>query len=341
MLSSLLYSRKSDFKQYPNKVGGVHGLSLVLWNIDELRSMVKLSDEVYERAHKIGNEAGKKFYEGLISVLSLKGSTEAAIKYIEIQHTAAMPIAVLDEKNLWNINSDFLKKLLKQIDPTSQVEKIIKKGKEDPSKFIGTERLILPGAWGEIIAFYILNEPTPTMINIVYLIHLSTYVTTFTTVTIPEVYTASEDFLKLIEKIGTKNGAIEFLTRLLRRRYIPEDVYASALEAVKNRRELGFTSLRNVLEEHEAKAYVAERITMGTYGIIAKLQDIIDKSRGDYVDRGEIARVVGEVYSIVRSLEELKKEYSNILEKLNGILLESGSQIRIDRIRRVVEEISG
>ncbi len=316
-------------------------MSLVFWSTDELRGLVRLSDEVYERAKKIGEEAGRKFYDGLMTVMGFKGSTETAVKFIEIQFNAAMPIAILDERNLWNANHDFIGKIIQQIDPSSPIDKLLKTGKEDPSKFVGKNRLYLPGAWGEIASFYILNVPIPSVINIVYIIHLATYVTTFTTATIPEIYTGSEDFLKLVEGITTKKGAIEFLTRLLRRRYIPEDVYADALEAVQRRRELGFKSLRDVLEEHEAKSYTALMITRGIYGVITQLQDIVEKSKEGYVDRRYISNIVGELYSLIKSLEATIKEYESVLGKLNKLLTSSGERINIDKIRQLIEEISG
>ncbi len=316
-------------------------MSLVFWSTDELRGLVRLSDEVYERAKKLGEEAGRKFYDGLMTVMGFKGSTETAVKFVEIQFNAAMPIAILDERNLWNANHDFIGRIIRQIDPSSPIDKLLKTGKEDPSKFVGKNRLYLPGAWGEIASFYILNVPIPSVINIIYIIHLATYVTTFTTATIPEIYTGSEEFLKLVEGITTKKGAIEFLTRLLRRRYIPEDVYADALEAVQRRRELGFKSLRDVLEEHEAKSYTALMITRGIYGVITQLQDIVEKSREGYVDRRYISNIVGEIYSLIKSLEDTIKEYESVLDKLNKLLTSSGEKINIDKVRQLIEEISG
>ncbi len=316
-------------------------MSLVFWSTDELRGLVRLSDEVYERAKKLGEEAGRKFYDGLMTVMGFKGSTETAVKFVEIQFNAAMPIAILDERNLWNANHDFIGRIIRQIDPSSPIDKLLKTGKEDPSKFVGKNRLYLPGAWGEIASFYILNVPIPSVINIIYIIHLATYVTTFTTATIPEIYTGSEEFLKLVEGITTKKGAIEFLTRLLRRRYIPEDVYADALEAVQRRRELGFKSLRDVLEEHEAKSYTALMITRGIYGVITQLQDIVEKSREGYVDRRYISNIVGEIYSLIKSLEDTIKEYESVLGKLNKLLTSSGEKINIDKVRQLIEEISG
>ncbi len=313
----------------------------MFWSTDELKKLVELSDEVYERAKKLGEEAGRKFYDGLMSVMSFKGSTETAVKFVEIQSSSAMPIAVLDERNLWNANHEFIEKIIKQIDSSSPIEKLLKKGKDDPSKFVGKSRLYLPGAWGEIASFYILNVPLPSVINIIYIIHLATYVTAFTTATIPEIYTGSEEFLRLVEGINTKRGAIEFLTRLLRRRYIPEDLYADALEAVQRRRELGFRSLRDVLEEHEAKSYTALMITRGVYGIITQLQDIAEMSKDGYVERKQIANIVGELYSLIKSLEESISQYNEILMKLNKLLITSGERINVEKVKQIIEEISG
>ncbi len=315
-------------------------MSLLLWSIDELRKMVSLSDEVYERAKKLGDEAGRKFYDGLMTVMSFKGSTETAIKYLEIQYASAMPVAVLDERNLWNINTEFTSSILKYIDPYIPLEKILKEGKEDTSKFVGKKRLYLPGAWGEIASFYILNEPLPKMVNLLYIFHLAAYVTTFTTATIPEIYTGSEEFLKLISGIDTRDGAIAFLTRLLRRRYIPEDLYTAALDAVQRRRELSFNNLREVLGEHEARAYIAEIIVQGMHGIIVKLQDIIEKNKGGVIPRSMISSLVGDLYSVVKGIEEIKNEYVNVLEKLNQVLNTSGKTINVDKIRRIIEEIT-
>lgn len=316
-------------------------MAVVLWSTDELRGLVKWSDDVYERAKKLGKEAGRKFYDGLMTIMGFKGSTETAVKFLEIQYNAAMPIAVLDERNLWNANHEFIKRLIAQVDPHSRIDKILKEGKEDPSKFVGRKRLYLPGAWGEIASFYILNVPIPRIVNIIYMIHLSTFIDTFTTATIPEIYTGSEDFLKLVENISTKKGAIEFLTRLLRRRYIPEDLYAIGIEAVQRRRELTFTSLRDVLAEHEAKAYFAELITAGLYGIVEKLHDIVERQENGYVRREELSRLVGEIYSVIKGIEEIKEQYSNVLVKLNKLLTTSGRRIRVEKVRQIIEELSG
>ncbi len=315
-------------------------MSLVLWSIDELRKIVSLSDEVYNRAKKLGEEAGRKFYDGLMTVMSFKGSTETAIKYIEIQYNAAMPIAVLDERNLWNINTEFTAGLLRYVDPSIKIENIIREGKEDVSKFVGKKRLYLPGAWGEIASFYIMNEPIPKMVNLIYLFHLAAYVTTFTTATIPEIYTGSEDFLKLVSSVDKRDGAISFLTRLLRRRYIPEDQYAIAIEAIQRRRELGFSNLREVLGEHEARAYIADIIVKGIHGIVVRLQDMIEKYRSSEIPRSAVAALAGDLYSVIRGLDEIRSEYQDVLEKLNQILHSSGITIDPDKIRRVIEEIT-
>ncbi len=316
-------------------------MSLMLWSIDELRKYVSLSEEVYERAKKIGGEAGRRFYDGLMIALDLRGSVEAAIKYVDIQYRAAMPIAILDEKNLWNINYEFLEKILRQIDASIPFKNIVREGKSDPSKFVGSKRLSLRGAWGEIIAFYILNEPLPKLSNILYLLHLAAYVTTFTTATIPEIYTGSEEFLELIEKVNTKKGAIDFLTRLLRRRYIPEDLYSDALEAVDRRRELTFESLRDVLEEHEARAYLAETLVKGIHGIILRLQDLVEKSGNRPIPRENLSVIVGEVSSFIKGLERTLEEYRSIVEKLNNLLIRSGRTINPDKIRALIEELRG
>ena len=72
-------------------------MPVLIWSTEELRKFVKLSDDVYEKAKKLEQEHGKKIYEGLMMALDLKGSSEAAVKYLDIQYKAAMPIAVLDE----------------------------------------------------------------------------------------------------------------------------------------------------------------------------------------------------------------------------------------------------
>ena len=63
----------------------------------EARKTANRIDDVYEKAKKLEQEHGKKIYEGLMMALDLKGSSEAAVKYLDIQYKAAMPIAVLDE----------------------------------------------------------------------------------------------------------------------------------------------------------------------------------------------------------------------------------------------------
>ncbi len=315
-------------------------MPVLIWSTEELRKFVKLSDDVYEKAKKLEQEHGKKIYEGLMMALDLKGSSEAAVKYLDIQYKAAMPIAVLDEHDTWNINKELLEFLLRNIDASAPVEKIFREAEPDPSKYVGKYRLKLGGAWGEIIAFYILNEPVPKMTNVLYLLHMATYVTTFSTVTIPEIYTGSEEFLKLISSVDTKRGALEFLTRLLRRRYIPEDLYAEALEAVNKRHELTFASLRDELERHESRTLMAEYLMSGVSAIVVKLQEIVEKYGNNPVPRENIAAIVGDVYTITRGLEKALEEYRNVLNKLNDLLTTSGKSINPDKIKQVIEELS-
>lgn len=315
-------------------------MPILIWNVEELSKFVKLSESVYEKAKKLEQEHGKKIYEGLMATLDLRGSSEAATKYLDIQYRAAMPIVVLDEHDTWNINRELLEYLIRNIDASASVEKILREVEPDPSKHVGKHRLKLGGAWGEIIAFYILNEPVPKMTNILYLLHMAIYITSFSTVTIPEIYTGSEEFLKLISEVDTKRGALEFLTRLLRRRYIPEDLYAEALEAVNKRHELTFSSLRDELERHESRKLMAEYLMSGVSAIVLKLQEILEKQGNTPVPRESIASIVGDVYTITRGLEKALEEYRNVLNKLNDLLTTSGRTINPEKIKRVIEELS-
>ena len=315
-------------------------MPLLVWNTEELRKFVKLSDEIYEKAKKLEQEHGKKIYEGLMATLDLKGSSEAASKYLDIQYRAAMPIAFLDEHDTWNVNKELLEFLIRNIDASAPVEKIFREAEPDPSKFVGRYRLKLGGAWGEIIAFYVLNEPVPKMTNILYLLHMATYITTFSTVTIPEIYTGSEEFLKLISGVDTKRGALEFLTRLLRRRYIPEDLYAEALEAVNKRHELTFSSLREELERHESRTLMAEYLMQGISAIITKLQEMLEKYGNNPVPRENVSAIVGDIYTLTRGLEKALEEYRTALNKLNDLLTTSGRTINPEKIKQVIEELS-
>ncbi|OYT40786.1 MAG: hypothetical protein B6U89_01005 [Desulfurococcales archaeon ex4484_58] len=314
-------------------------MPVIAWNIEEIRKLVTLSEEIYEKAKKLEEHHGKKLYDGLMITMDLKGSSEAAIKYLDLQHQAAMPIVVLDEHDTWNVNKEFLEQLMRTIDPSIPFEKIIKETEPDPSKFVGRYRLRLGGAWGEIIGFYILNEPVPKIVNILYILQMAAYVTSFSTVTIPEIYTGSEEFLKLIASIDSKRGALEFLTRLLRRRYISEDLYAEAIEAVNRRHELTFTSLREEMEKYESRALMAEYITRGVTAIILKLQELLEKSGNQPVPREHVASIVGEVYTITRGLEIALEEYRKTLTKLNDLLTTSGKMISPEKIRKVIEEL--
>jgi len=315
-------------------------MSIITWSIDDLRKYIKLSEDVYSRAKKLEEEKGKRIYEGLMSTLDLKGSSEAGGKFLEIQYRAAIPLVVLDENDTWSINKDVLTVLIKTIDGKAPVEKIIRETEPDPSKHAGRVRLKLGGAWGEIIAFYILNDPLPKMVNILYLLHMATYVLTFTTVTIPEIYTGSEEFLKLIEGVDNKRGALEFLTKLLRRRYIPEDQYAEALEAVNHRRELPFMNLREELERYESRVFMAEQLVSGVSGIIARLQEVLQSHRDEPIPREKIASIVGDVFTVTRGLEKALEEYRTILTKLNDLLTTSGKTINPDKVRQVIEELA-
>ncbi|GEM_PF-2345954 len=315
-------------------------VKLRLWTRDELVKFIELAETTYSTANKLAEVHGKKIYEGLMSVLNLRGSTEAAVKYSMLQWRTGMPIAILSEKSGWEINVDFLSSLLYLVDPRANVDKIIKKGEPDYRRFVGTTRLNIAGGWGEIIAFYILNSPHPRMDTIIYLLHMSIYVDTFLTATISEVYTASEEFLGLIENVHVKKGAIEFLTRLLRRRYIPEDLYSLAIEAVENRRELHFTSIRDLLREEEARLYLAESLLAGRYGVVEKLYNVLERYNGKMIPREEIASVAGEVYSLVSGLERAVKDYRIILDKLNELLVSSGKDIDAEILKKVIEEIA-
>ncbi|MEM1826209.1 MAG: hypothetical protein QXX35_05590, partial [Desulfurococcaceae archaeon] len=234
-----------------------------------------------------------------------------------------------------DIEDDYLKNLYE-----AENMKIIKEGEVNPSKYIGRVRLKLGGAWGEIIAFYILNDPLPKMTNIFYLLHMATYVTTFTTVTIPEIYTGSEEFLKLISNVDDKRGALEFLTRLLRRRYIPEDQYAKALESVNKRHDLTFSNLREELEKREARLIISEYLTQGIPGLIAKLSSIVEQYKDSPIPRESISSIVGEIYIITSSLREVLSEYDKALKVLNDLLTTSGKTITPDRISKIIEELS-
>jgi len=315
-------------------------MSFIVWSVDEIRKMVELSDIVYDRAKKLETQVGKKLYEGLMATLDLKGSSEAAVKFIELQHMYSMPIAVLDDNDTWNVNREFVEHLLRSIDPNIDLSKVIREAEPDQSKHIGRTRFRLGGAWGEIISFYILNEPLPKITIILYLIHIASYITTFTTVTIPEIYTGSEEFLKLIGGADTKRGMLEFLTRLLRRRYISEDQYTSAIEAVNKRHELPYESLKEELERYESRAVMAEYISKGISAIIVKLQEILDKYGDKPIPREEVASVVGEVYTITRGLEIALDEYRNMLTKLNDLLTTSGRTISSEKVRRIMEELT-
>ncbi|MEM1741660.1 MAG: hypothetical protein QXW87_01515 [Desulfurococcaceae archaeon] len=314
-------------------------MSVTIWTIDELRKMVALSDEVYITAKKLEEKHGRKIYEGLMTTLDLKGSSEAASKYLEIQYRSATPLVLIQDET-WYVNKDLLTYILKSIDSASPVNEIIKEGEVNPSKYIGRVRLKLGGAWGEIIAFYILNDPLPKMTNIFYLLHMATYVTTFTTVTIPEIYTGSEEFLKLISNVDDKRGALEFLTRLLRRRYIPEDQYAKALESVNKRHDLTFSNLREELEKREARLIISEYLTQGIPGLIAKLSSIVEQYKDSPIPRESISSIVGEIYIITSSLREVLSEYDKALKVLNDLLTTSGKTITPDRISKIIEELS-
>ncbi len=311
-----------------------------LWTREELRKFIAMSEETYERAQALSKEYGKKIYEGLMTVLSFKGASEAAVKYLDMQYGTGMPIAVLDKNNLWNINTDFLERIIRFIDPGADYSVIIREAQPDQNKFVGRIRLYLPGAWGEISAFYILNHPTPRMKIILYILHLAIYVKTFLTATIAEVYTGSEEFLKLIDGIDTKQGAIEFMTRLMRRRYIPEDMYAKSLEAIERRRELPFSNLKDVLEDEEARVYIAEALLEGVQGILMRIHKMVEESGGKPVPREKVSALVGELYSILHGLERMERDYRKVLDKLNDILNRSGREVNPEKLRRLLEEIT-
>ncbi len=311
-----------------------------LWTREELTKLIALTEETYSKANSLAEAVGKKIYEGLMSAMNFRGSIESAIKYLAIQWKSGMPLAVLTEKNLWEINSDFLASIIGMIDPKADVEKIVKRMNPDPRRFVGSIRLNIASGWGEIASFYILNSPHPRMTIIIYLLHMAIYVNTFLTATISEVYTASEDFLNLIDGIDTKRGAVEFLTRLLRRRYIAEDQYSQALEAVENRRELHFASVRELLREEEARLYLAETLLAGKYGLLDRLHSIIEKYNNKPIPREEVAVVVGEIYSIINGLKNMLKDYEFFLSVLNNLLIKSGKDIDTDMLRKAIEDIT-
>ncbi len=311
-----------------------------LWTRDELRKFIAMAEETYEKAQVLSKEVGKKLYEGLMAAMSFKGASEAAVKYLDMQYATGMPIAVLDKNNLWFINTDFLERILRFIEPGSDYTAIVRETQPDPNKYLGRVRLYLPGAWGEIAAFYILNHPTPRMKIILYIFHLATHVKTFLTATIAEVYTGSEEFLKLIDGIDTKQGAIEFMTRLMRRRYIPEDMYAKSLDAIERRRELPFSNLRDVLEDEEARLYIAEALLEGVQGVLMKIHKMIEESGGKPVPREKVSALVGELYSILHGLERMENDYRKILDKLNIVLNRSGREVNPEKLRKILEEIT-
>ncbi|MEM1662121.1 MAG: hypothetical protein QXP72_00090 [Desulfurococcaceae archaeon] len=310
------------------------------FNFETLLELVKLSDEVYARAKSMENQYGKKIYEGLMLTLDFRGSSEAAVKFIEIQRLSSIPLVYIDNDNTWCINREVAVGLLKQVDPRAPIEKIFRETQSEPSKYAGKYRLKLGGAWGEIASFYILNEPLPKITNIVYLLHMATYITSFTTVTIPEIYTGSEEFLKLVSGIDKKNGAIEFLTKLMRKRYIPEDQYTSALEAVNKRNDLPFTTFRDILEKYEARMVLSEHLTKGVSGIIEKLNEITSKYGDKPIPREEVSLIVGELYSVVRGLKEVLEEFNKALRVLNDLMTTSGKTISPAKLRSIVEELS-
>lgn len=308
--------------------------------LEKLLELVKLSDEVYVRAKSIENQFGRKIYEGLMLTLDFRGSSEAAVKFVEIQRLASIPLVYLDNDNTWCVNRDVVIELLKSIDPRAPVEKILKETQSEPSKYAGKFRFKLGGAWGEIAGFYILNEPIPKITNLIYILHMATYITSFTTVTIPEIYTGSEEFLKLVSGVDKKDGAIEFLTKLMRKRYIPEDQYTAALEAVSKRNDLPFTTLREILEKYEARIVLSEYLTKGISGVIDKLSEIANKYVDKPIPRDEVAALVGELYSIARGLEEALDEFNKALRILNDLMTTSGRTITPVKLRSVIEELS-
>jgi len=320
---------------------GVHGMSEVarMWTLEELRRLVELADKTYEKANELAEKYGKKIYEGLMSVLSFRGASEAAAKFITIEWRNGLPIAVLTDDNLWVINRELLTALIKTIDVGADVTPLFRETKPDPNRFAGNVRLSLPGGWGEIASFYIMNAPLPKMRVIIYILHLSIYVRTFLTATISEVYTASEDFLNLIDSIDTKKGAVEFLTRLFRRRYIPEDQYALGLDVIEKRRELHTENFRELLEEEEARQYMAHLISSGVHGIVLRLQDIIRKYNNKPIPRSELLILVGELYAIITNLENMLSTYKTILDKLNNVLMTTGEKTSSEKLRKVIEEI--
>jgi len=275
-----------------------------------------------------------------VFALDPRKSSGVAVKYLEIQRASAIPIAVLDEKNTWNVNKPLLEVLIKGIDPRAPTERIVREVEPDIAKFSGRIRLKLGGAWGDIIAFYILNDPLPRITNVIYILHMATYITSFTTATLPEIYTGSEEFLKLIKGVDTKDGAIEFLTRLLRRRYIPESSYAEALEAVSKRRDLTFSSLRDELERLESRVVMADYFVRGIPGVIARLQDIVNKYGANLIPREEVASLVGDIYTLTRGLEKALEEYRAVLAKLNDLLTTSGKTIHPEKVKKVIEDIA-
>ncbi len=310
-----------------------------MWTLEELRKLVELADKTFEKANELAEKHGKKIYEGLMSVLSFKGSSEAAAKFVTIQWRNGVPIAVLTDDNLWVVNKDLVTALIKTIDVNVDLSQIFREAKPDPKRFIGSSRLSIPSGWGEIASFYIMNTPMPKMRVIIYILHFSIYIRTFLTATISEVYTASEDFLNLIDAIDTKKGAIEFLTRLFRRRYIPEDQYALGLDIIERRRELHVENFRDLLEEEEARQYMANLISSGVHGIVLKLQDVIRRYNNKPIPRQEILMIVGELYSIISNLETMLSTYKNILNKLNSVLMTTGERTTSDKIRKVIEDI--
>lgn len=309
-------------------------------NAEKLLELVKLSEDVYLRAKDLEKQYGRKIYEGLMLTVDFKGSSEAAAKMIELQRIYSIPMVYLESDNVWAINKDLVTSLIKYIDPRSPVEKIIKETNPEPTKFVGKVRLKLGGAWGEISSFYILNEPLPKLTNVIYILHIATYVTSFSTVTIPEIYTGSEEFLKLVSNVDKKDGAIEFLTKLMRKRYIPEDLYTAAIEAVNKRNDLTFTSLRDILDRIEARRIVSESFVFGVTGIANKLSELLSKYGDKSVPREDVAVIVGEVYSITRGLKEAYEEFEKALNILNDLMTTSGKQIPPSKLRNVIEQLS-
>lgn len=311
-----------------------------VFKLEKLLELVKLSDEVYVRAKSMENQFGRKIYEGLMLTLDFRGSSEAAVKFIEIQRLASVPLVYLDGDNTWCVNRDVVIELVKSVDPRSPVERILRETQSEPSKYAGRYRFKLGGAWGEIAGFYILNEPIPKITNLVYIFHMATYITSFTTVTIPEIYTGSEEFLKLVSGVDRKEGAVEFLTKLMRKRYIPEDQYTAALEAVNKRNDLPFTTLRDILEKYEARVVLSEHLTKGISGIVEKLSEIANRYVDKPVPRDEVAAIVGELYSVARGLEEALDEFNKALRILNDLMTTSGKTITPAKLRSIIEELS-